>query len=237
MRRGRQSLPLLALLFATSCTTYEYEEEVFLDISGSGRIRISGSKGILSSLHGIEDPTVDSLRAHFAGPGLEPVSTLQTWREGRAFLHLELRFESFPELCRSASFRERRCELSVSDEEQRLLLESPRPARAPGGDVDRAGELALRFHLPSSVRYHNSPTGVERGNILSWEREVGEYFEGEPFPTEVRYGLRSILAATVRIVLAAAALVAAFIALAIAWMVRKGRRQLESDAFEPPSTR
>ena len=194
MRGARASLPLVALLLASSCTSYEYEEEVFLDISGSGRIRISGSRAILSSLHGIEDPTVESLRAHFASAGLEPVSTLQTWRNGRAFLHLELRFASFPLLCRSAPFRERRCELSVSTEDQRLLLESPRPAGPPRGDVDRAGVLALRFHLPSTVRYHNSPTGVERGNILSWEQGVGEYFESAPFPVEVRYGLRSVLA-------------------------------------------
>jgi hypothetical protein len=237
MRGARASFPLLALLLASACTTYEYEEEFFLELSGAGRIRVSGSKGILYALHGIDDPTLDSLRAHFAGAGLEPVSALETTRDGRSFLHLELRFPSFPELCRSAPFRERRCELSVSTEEQRLLLDSPPVAGAPGDDVDQAGVLALRFHLPSTVRYHNSPTGVERGNILSWERGVGEYFEGAPFAIEARYGLRSILAATVRIVLTAAALVTVLIGVAIGWMVRKGRRQLESDAVEVSSPR
>jgi hypothetical protein len=232
MRGARSSFPLLLLLLSSSCRTYEYEEEVFLDLSGSGRIRVSGSKGILEAIHGIENPSVESFRAHFAGEDVEVVSVLETRRGGRPFLHVELGFADFRQLCQSPPFRERRCRRAVSDEEQLLELDSPRPSEGLPEDADPAAVLALRFHLPSTVRYHNSRTGIERGNILSWERRLGDYFEAEPFSIEVRYGRQSILAATVRIALLATALVAATIALAIYWMVRKGRRQLEAERAE-----
>lgn len=234
MRGARSFLLLVALLVSSACTTYEYEEEVFIDLSGSGRVRVSGSRGILAALHGIEAPTVESIGAYFEGDAVEVVSVRETRRNGSTFLHVQMRFEDWQDLCQSPPFRERRCRLALSDEEQVLELGSPRPVRPLESDVDPAGILALRFHLPSTVRYHNSPSGIERGNILSWERGVGDYFEGEPFAIEAHYGRRSILAATLGIVLLATAFVLSSIAVAIYWMARKGRRQLESDRVEAP---
>lgn len=232
MRAAPSSVLLFVLCASSACTTYEYEEEVFLEPSGAGQIRVSGSKAILAALHHIDQATLESVRAHFASNAVEVISVRETRRGERSFLHVQMSFADWTRLCQSPPFRERHCRLEMKDDENVLELESPRPTSPLPEGVDPTEMLAVRFHLPSDVRFHNSPSGVERGNILSWARPLGEYFESEPFSVEARFGRRSILAATVRIVLLAIALVASLIVGGVYWMVRKGRRQLEADQLE-----
>jgi len=229
---ARFALPFVVLLGACGCTTYEYEEEAFLDVDGSGTIRVSGSREILEAVSGRELRSVEDLAPLVTGEAVELLSERETLRGGRSFFHVEGRFGDWNDLCRRPWFRDRRCRLVIEAEEIELLSSFPAPsAREPGG-IDPDAEIAVRFHFPGTVRYHNARGEVERGNIVSWIRPVRGYFGEDPPEIEARFERESILAATVRIVLIAVALVVVAGSTAIALLVRKGRRQLQTDQLQ-----
>jgi hypothetical protein len=221
---------LSLLLLATGCPSYEYEEEVFLEIDGSGRIRVSGSKELLSAYHDLAEPmSVDTVRSYFDAPGLDVVSVRETIRQGRTFLHVQGTFQDWNALCSHAAFAQRRCRLDRSADGLELSVEIPPPrsrARHTDGGFERLA--AFRFHFPSTVAFHNSRTGLERGNIVRWERPVDELGEGK-LSIQAHFGVRSILSATFAILVAAVAIVVLGVALTLALIVRKGRRQLAEE--------
>ena len=244
------------------CTSYEYEEEVFLEVDGSGRLRVSGSSEILQALHGPNGPNgtttssngrVDSTSVDRAGRAkvtskggrglerarsrvgdddeLELDSVRETEREGRKFVHVQGRFADWNELCAHPAFADRECRLDVTDDDElELTLSLPRPE----GDIPEAvppdATLALRFHFPSTVLYHNSRGDIERGNIIGWERTASEHFDATNLVVEARFERRSVLSTTVVILGTAVAVVLFSVALALFLMVRKGRRQLALEA-------
>jgi len=221
----------LLLLAASGCTTYEYEEEVFLEVDGSGEIRMSGSTAAIAALHGLADAGAERAKALFVGEGVELLSALETERERRKFVHVQARFSDWEKLCEIPAFRDRGCRLAKGEEGLALELSLPSPRAAAPESLDPQALLALRYHFPSTIRYHNSPGDIERGNILSWKRTLREHFAGRPLDLEVRFDRRTILAATVRVVGLALGLVAASIATALWVMVREGRRQLRAEAI------
>jgi hypothetical protein len=228
MKAGRF---LLLLVTATACTTYEYEEEVFLEVDGSGEIRMSGSTAAIEALHGLDGAGAERAKALFEGEGIEVLSAFETERDRRKFVHVEARFSDWDRLCRIPAFRGRRCILATEKDGLALELSLPSPrARAPEG-LDPQALLALRYHVPSTIRHHNSPGDIERGNILSWKRTLREHFAGRPLDVEVRFDRRTVLAATVSVMGLALGLVAASIGTALFVMVRKGRRQLRAVAI------
>jgi hypothetical protein len=223
--------PLLLFLLLAGCTTYEYEEEVFLKIDGSGEIRMSGSKEAVAALHGLDPATVESAEALFEGEGVQILSALETERERRKFVHVRARFSDWEKLCRLPAFRDRGCRLAKEADALELELSLPSPRTTAPESLDPQALLALRYHFPSSIRYHDSPGDVERGNILSWKRTVREHFAGRPFELHVRFDRRTILAATVRILGVSLGLVLASIGTGLVVMVRKGRRQIRSESI------
>jgi hypothetical protein len=225
---GRALLAIL-VLGASGCTAYEYEEEVFLEADGSGRLRVSGSKEILQAVHGLDRADPSAIRSCFEGEGIEVSSIRETERDRRAFLHVEARFEDWNRLCLSPIFHRRRCRLEIGEDEVALESSLPAPVRqAPGILPDAI--LALRFHLPGTVRFHNVPERIERGNILSWEISTRDYFRGEALVAEARFDRQTILRRTIWMLLAAVSAVLAAIVLSILLMVRRGRRELETEA-------
>jgi len=236
MRFRLRFLTLVTFAFGlAACHAYDYEEEVFLEVDGSGRIRVSGSGALLKWIHGVEPPTVEAMRARFENPSLEIDSVRETERDGRRFLHLQGRFADWNELCGHPVFRTRRCRLSENkDGELELRFTVPAAdARGVPEDVVPDAVLAFRFHLPSKVRFHNSPAPVERGNIVRWERSAAEYFGGASLDAEVRFERRSVLESTFVVLGTALGLVVLTAALGLLWMVRKGRRQIRDDARAP----
>jgi hypothetical protein len=222
---------LLLLLAASGCTTYEYEEEVFLEVDGSGEIRMSGSTAAIEALHGLDEATAERAKALFVGQGVEILSALETERERRKFVHVQARFSDWEKLCEIPAFRNRGCRLTKGEDGLALELSLPSPRAAAPESLDPRALLALRYHFPSTIRYHNSPGDVERGNILSWKRTLREHFAGRPLDLAVRFDRRTILAATARVMGLALSLVLASIATALWVMVRKGRRQLRAEAI------
>jgi hypothetical protein len=222
---------LLLLFLASGCASYEYEEEVFLEADGSGEIRMSGSTDAVAALHGLEEVTTESAGALLRGNGVEVLSTRATERDGRRFVHVEARFSDWESLCRVPAFSGRGCRFVVGEGDLVLDLTLPSPPGPMPVSTAPDSLLALRFHLPGTIRQHDSDQGVERGNILSWEQTFQEHFGGRPLALQVRFDRRTILGRTLGIVGVALALVLASIAAAIFLMVRKGRRELEAEAI------
>lgn len=225
----RSVLPALVLLGAFGCTTYEYEEEAYLDVDGAGTIRVSGSRDILGALGGRELSSVEALAPLVTGEGVTLSSKRETERGHRLFFHVEGRFRDWNDLCRRPWFQGRRCRLQMDGDEVDLLFSFPSPTAGSAEGFDPEAELAVRFHFPGIVRYHNARGEVERGNIVSWRRSARDYFDGAPPAIEARFDRESILSLTLRILLLAIALVGAAVSIAIYLMVRKGRRQLQAD--------
>ena len=239
-RASRLSILLVSWAFALpGCTSYEYEEEVFLDVDGSGRLRVSGSSEILEVLHDLsEGGNTSSMASRFEGPGFELDSVRETERDGRRFIHVQGRFTDWNELCAHPAFAERECGLDVTDDDElELTLTLPKPkGSAPEGAPPDA-TLALRFHFPSAVHYHNAHGDIERGNIIGWERTVSEHFDADALVVEARFERRSVLATTAIILGTAVAFVLFSAALALFMIVRKGRRQLALETEETPIAR
>lgn len=225
---------LAAAIALHGCGTYEYEEEVFLDVDGSGRLRVSGSVPLLEAFH-VSDPSVSSMTAKFEGTGFELESVRETERDGRRFIHVQGSFADWNALCAHPAFTGRDCRLDASsDRELAIHLTLPTPDGGPPANVDADALLALRFHFPSTVSYHNSPSGIERGNIIEWERTVSEQFDATELVVEATFERRSVLATTIGVVGTAVGIVALAVALALYWMVRKGREQLALEADSSP---
>ncbi len=221
------------LAFATmlaACTRYEYEEEVFLEVDGSGRLRVSGSAEILETLHEAPDGSVSSMQSRFEGTGLTVDSVRETERQGRKYVHVQGRFTDWNELCAHPAYRHRECRLEGNDDgELELHLTLPSPERTVPEGVPSDALLALRFHFPSTVRFHNSSAGIQRGNIVGWEQTVTEYFASPELVVDARFERRSVLATTFAILGAAVAAVLFCVASLLFLMVRKGRRQLADE--------
>lgn len=232
----RAALLGFVLCLASGCQSYEYEEEVFLEVDGSGRLRVSGSSAMLASLHGIEDPSLPSVSGYFEGEEFDVTSVRETERAGRRFFHVEADFTNWNAVCRHPAFSRRPCRLVLDDEagERRLELSAPPPETddgpPPGLDGVASERIAIRFHFPSSVLEHNAPNGIERGNILSWEREVREHFGAAPLDVRVRFGARSVLSTTIRILALSGGTVLLVVVASLGLMVRQGRRQLRDEA-------
>jgi hypothetical protein len=236
----RTMIPLVAIaLTLAACTSYEYEEEVFLEVDGSGRLRVSGSTEILAALHDAADGGVSAMRSRFDGSGLAIDSVRETERQGRKFVHVQGTFSSWNELCAHPAYRHRECRLEQdADGELELHLNLPSPGRSIPEGIPPDAVVALRFHFPSTVRFHNSSSGIERGNIIGWERPVIEHFESTALAVVARFERRSVLATTAAVLGAAVAVVLLSVASMLIWMVRKGRRQLaeEMEAERSPVT-
>lgn len=213
------------------CVSYEYEEEVFLGVDGSGRLRVSGSSEILEALYGAPPGELRSMRSQFEGDGFEIDSVRETERRGRSFVHVQGRFADWNQACELPAFRDRECSLGVNDDgvlELRFAL--PSPQRTVPGGVPSDAILAIRFHFPSTVRFHNSSAGIERGNIIGWKRTVSDHFRGEALVVHARFERRSVLATTAVVIGAAVGIVLLSVTIALFLIVRRGRKQLAREA-------
>ena len=226
----RLVLGLLVTLSACTAYEYEYEEEVFLEVDGSGRFRVSGSSEAIGTVLPLARVSVETVRDHFDEPQVELDSVHETERDGRSFIHVQARFADWNRLCEHPAFSGRHCRLVIGPDVLEIESTVPGP-RSPGRvPTDPDASIVFRFHFPSTVAFHNSPNEIERGNIVRWQRSMGEHFAREPLVIQARFEKRSVLETTVMVLVAAVSLVVVAITGTISLMVRKGRRQLESDA-------
>lgn len=245
-KTGRLAAPILLVLLiwlAAGCVRYEYEEEFFLEIDGSGQIYLNGSRELFASLRGVggsPDPhfvTAEALRRFYESPDLEVVSVKSSRREGKQYFHLRARFQDLSRLSQLPAFAGHRFLLEREEDQLSFTAEILGGERVAGvRGLSREGLVGFRFHFPSPVRFHNSPGGVRRGNIVAWEQPLGEHLRGTPLALEARFDQRTVLAATLLLFGSAVLLVLIGIGLGLYFVVRLGRRELAAARLETMGT-
>lgn len=211
---------------------YEYDERVELALDGSAVVDISASIPALVALRGATlsvDPEArfdrQAFRRLYEGPGVAVRDVGAFRRHGRRFVHVRLDVSDISQLPRLAPLSWSRYRLDRLEQEFRFVQEVGPVAQLDVGDVGWTGNelIAFRVHLPSRIRFHNSPLGVERGNILVWEQTLRERLSGAPLRMEARMDTQSILYRTLW--LFGGTFIAAMLVLAsiIWWVSRKGR--------------
>jgi hypothetical protein len=238
MAFGRRAGIAVAVLMLSACQTvglvkrYEYDERIELSLDGSAVVDISASIPALVALRGATldvDPEArfdrQAFRQFYAGPGVTVRDISAFRRHGRRFVHVRLDVSDIAQLPRLVPLSWSRYRLDRLEREFRFVQEVGPAAHVDVGDVGWTGNelIAFRVHLPSRINFHNSPLGIERGNILAWEQTLRERLAGAPLRMEARIETESILYRTLW--LFGGTFVAAMLALGavIWWVSRKGR--------------
>jgi hypothetical protein len=226
----------LALLLATAlrgCVHYEYEHEFWLRVDGSGTVNVTGRPGLWTAFKGLAldendpDGMRKAARALFEGSGLEVRRVTVVRRRGHRYLFVSADFKDVNRISYTPAFPDLR--VGLRHEAGRLQLDGSwqRPLEATGGERDREGLIAVRFHLPSKVYGHrNAAEGLERGNILAWREETAAAVDGGRLEFGADMDERSILFSTVMLFAGAVVIAVLLLAGALWAGVRRGRRDL-----------
>jgi len=211
---------------------YEYEEELYLSLDGSATLNVNASVASLVALRGFTlDPNPRArldraaIRALFEGPGGVVSKVSLSRRDGRRFVHVGIEVGDVRQLARLAPF----AWSSYRFDRQGDVMEFRQVVGPSAGrqvNVAWTGQelVAFRMHLPSEIPFHNSPLGLQRGNILEWDQPLADRLKGEPLDLQVQLEPESILYTT--LLLFGSTVVAAAIAFALLlwWIARRGRQ-------------
>jgi hypothetical protein len=223
---------------------YEYEEDLYLNLDGSGTLIVNTSIPALVALRGVDlnpDPArrVDRnrVRAWFTSPAAEVTRVSREWRRaGRRFVQVRLDVPDVRRLSEAAPFSWSTYQLSQQDG-LHVYKQHVGPSAFRPGTLQNVGwsgkELvAFRLHLPSRIEWHNArdietnePREHERGNILRWEQALADRLDGVPIDVEVRMQSQSILYRTLWLFAGAFLAAVALLALLVWLMIRKGAKQ------------
>jgi len=211
---------------------YEYDERVELSLDGSAIVDINASIPALVALRGATlsvDPEArfdrQEFRRLYEGPGVAVREVSAFRRHGRRFVHVRLQVSDIAQLPRLVPLSWSRYRFDRLEQEFRFVQEVGPAARLQIADVGWTGDelVAFRVHLPSRINFHNSPIGVERGNILVWEQPLRDRLAGTPLRMEARMETESILYRTLWLFGGTFMAAMAVLALVIWWVSRKGR--------------
>jgi len=235
MAFGKRMGVALAALMCVACQTlglvkqYEYDERIELSLDGSAVVDVSASVPALVALRGATlnvDPEArfdrQAFRRLYEGQGVVVREVGLFRRHGRRFVHVRLDVSDITQLPRLAPLSWSRYRFDRLDSEFRFIQEVGPAASLDVGDVGWTGDelIAFRVHLPSRINFHNSPLGIERGNILVWEQTLRERLSGAPLRIEARIETASILYRTLW--LFGGTFIAAMLALAaVVWWVSR----------------
>ena len=222
---------LLAALSLRGCVKYEYEHEFWLDTDGSGTVYVTGRPSLWKGFKGVPaddahaDESKAAVRAVFERSGLRVRSVTWTRRGGRPYLFISADFADVNRLSATPAFPDLQISLTRNGDRLNLAGTWHRPpglADPPPGD--RAGPMAVRFHLPSKVYSHqNAVGGVQRGNIIGWRQWVEQGVGGQAMAFGALIDRRSILLSTVGLFAGAIVLGLSALGLAVYLTFRKGR--------------
>jgi hypothetical protein len=210
---------------------YEYEEEMYLSLDGSATVFVHSSVPALNLLRGSTFDASPSarldraaVRQFFSTPVTRVTRVSSSRRNNRVFAHVRLEVADVRRLGEAAPFAWSTYRVEKDDEVVSYRQNVGRPADAEMGMEAGDEIVAFRLHLPSEIVSHNSPSGVQRGNILRWEQTLAERAHGDPVAIDVRMSGQSIFSRTLQIFGAALIAVAITFATAIWWAVRRGGR-------------
>ena len=212
---------------------YEYEEEMYLSLDGSGAVYVNSSIAALNALRGTSFSTsttapVDrsAVRALYLSPGTHVTRVSTSRRSNRRFVHVRLDVDDVRRLGGVAPFAWSAYTFSPDDDLYVYRQSIGSAAAKPVGSVGWTGRelVAFRLHLPSKIRYHNAlPGNLKRGNILVWEQSLEDRLHGVPLTLDARMETRSILYRTLWLFGATFVAVALTFGLAVWWVLRRGR--------------
>ena len=210
---------------------YEYEEDCYLSLDGTAIVYVNSSLAALNVLRGTSFETnpdvpldLDGVSSYFTTPHSFVMRVTTTQRDDRRYVHVRIQTDDLRRLSDGAPFAWSSYELNESGGEMVFRQKVGKASAGSPGQTEWRGDeiAAFRLHMPSRILFHNSPFGVQRGNILAWEQPLTERVRGEPIEIEARVEPQSILYRT--LLLFAGTLVAAALTfvLAIWWFVRYG---------------
>ena len=215
--------------------TYEYEEDIHLSLDGSATVYVNASVPALVALRGVDlplDPAArldrSVVRAIYESPLSHVENVSLSRREGRRYVHLRIdvpdirTLGSVPAFAWASYRMDTRGNLFVY--QQQLGAAAGRDAGAAGWNGDEL--IAVRLHLPSRVPFHNQPQHeIQRGNIIVWEQPLAARRAGEPLNIEAHMEQDSILFKTLGLFGLMIVLVAITFAVAIWWVMRRGKAE------------
>ena len=231
----------VALLLAAACSAnplsrkYEYEEEIYIDLDGSATVYVNAAVPALVALRGADlpvDPRArldrQDVRRFFESPLTRVANVSTSRRDGRRYVHLRLEVDDVRRLGEVAPFAWSSYRFEVGEDSAHYVQRVGAASGRAVPDVGWQGSelVAFRFHLPSRVTFHNSPTReIRRGNIIVWEQLLNERRQGVPIEVEIRMDSESILASTLLLFGTMIALVAISFVLFIWFIKRRGRHE------------
>jgi hypothetical protein len=236
------ALPLLLGTLIPGCVRYEYEHEFWLETDGSGTVYITGRPVLWAALKDVgqveeADQTIsrDEIRRLLERSGLRVRRVTRVTRGGQTYLFAAADFRDVNALAHTPAFPDLDLQLVREGGQLRLTGAWRLPADArPIAEADRAGLMAVRFHLPAKVYEHkNAFAGVERGNIVAWRQTVAEGLAGRPLEFGARMDRRSILRATIVLFLESIAAGGALIVVLLYLVYRRGKRLLAAEQPTP----
>ena len=220
---------------------YEYEEDLTIDVDGSGTLTINTSLAALNALRGLDvDPQAtsvdrDRIRALYQSNVVRVRSVPRPWRRrNRQYVQINLEFDDVRRLHEAPPLAWSRYELSTQNGQhlfrQIVVASALKPGTLKNVGWDGSEVVAFRLHLPSRILEHNArdleknePTGISRGNILAWEQHLADRLDGRPLTIEVRMDSQSILYRTLFVFAGAFAAAVLTLVGLIWWTMRKGR--------------
>jgi hypothetical protein len=230
----RLATALVLVTALRGCLTYEYEHEIWLQVDGSGVVHVTGRPVLWTAFKSLSldesDPEAmrKAARELFEESGLDVRRVTVTKRRGQRYLFVSAEFEDVNRISYTRAFPDLR--VGLRREDGRLMVDGSwqRPIEAlPGGEKDREGLMAVRFHLPSKVYSHRrAADGVERGNILGWRQETAAALDGGRLEFGAAMDDRSILSSTMTLFAGAVVLAVVLLSAALWAVVRQGRKDL-----------
>ncbi|MDO8680696.1 MAG: hypothetical protein Q7R30_19435 [Acidobacteriota bacterium] len=227
-------LLLLSTMLLSACSSvmsrkYEYEEEVFLALDRSATVNVNASVPALVALRGLDLPVdpnarldLQKVRGFYETPVTRVASVTSSRRDGRRYVHLRIEVANIQRLSEAAPFSW--SATAFIPRSDGIIFYAHRwnlPAGEDVGDVGWNGteRVAFRLHIPSRVTFHDSPSGIERGNILVWEQLLTDRLKNVVLAGQVRMESESILNRTLSLFAAMMAAVVVTFAAAI-WFVK-----------------
>jgi hypothetical protein len=247
-RVARLAAGLLAACLA-ACSNpfapeYEYDEQIYLSVSGQATVVVNSSLVALVALRGANiDAAYDtkedraSIRRLYESGGCTVDSVSRFWsRHGRRFVQVQVSTDDVRTLSKCALTSWSTYELGPKKDAGNVLtfrqVAGPPSGKPPAAAKWNGSELvAFKLHAPSRIHFQNvrnlqdgTPGNTERGNILTWEQRLADRLAGAPIEMHVEMDSTSILYTTLWLFVGAFAAAVLMLGLIIWWTIRRGRR-------------
>jgi len=223
---------------------YEYEEQLYLRVTGAATVVVDTSIAALVALRGAPlDPSPSKridraeIRRLYESGGCRVDNVGQPWtRKGRRFVQVRIETSDIRTLSNCSLLSWSKYSLEPEGELLRYRQTVGPPAAKDPGAINWDGQelVAFKAHLPSRIQSHNVKRlsdgengSVDRGNILTWEQRFADRRAGQPIEMDVTMESRSILYTTLWLFAGAFGAAVVTLLLIVWWtMRRKPKRKL-----------